>query len=144
MNTDYNNYFNKYLKYKNKYLNTKNQTGGDTGCERKTEPAFNNEYYNNFKKGLYFEKVSNIPLFSSKDKFDSGTGWPSFRKPINPTIIKFSIEPDGRIEVHTDTCHLGHLFLHETEKEPIRYCMNSKALIFIPYENLTPEQKILC
>jgi peptide methionine sulfoxide reductase msrA/msrB len=105
-----------------------------------TEPPFKNEYFNKKDKGIYVDAVSGLPLFSSNDKFESYSGWPSFRKPIFTEHIKFQMEKDGRIEVLSiDNCHLGHLFLHEIKEEPIRYCLNSKALQFISFDDLEKE-----
>ena len=107
-----------------------------------TEPAFNNEYWDNHKPGLYVDIVSGEPLFSSLDKFDSGTGWPSFTKPVAGTDIvekkdaSFGIE---RTEVRSKLAdsHLGHLFDDgPADKGGLRYCINSTALKFIPLEEM--------
>jgi methionine-R-sulfoxide reductase len=109
-----------------------------------TEPPFQNEYWDNKQAGIYVDVVSGEPLFSSLDKFDSGTGWPSFTKPLDPSRVVE--KPDHsllmrRIEVRSKTSdsHLGHVFDDGPGPAGQRYCMNSAALRFIPVERLEQE-----
>lgn len=103
-----------------------------------TEPAFDNEYWDEKRPGIYVDYNTGKPLFSSLDKFDSGTGWPSFTKPLKDASIKERPDlSEGmlRTEIHTDESHLGHVFPDGPNNSP-RYCVNSASLKFIPYEEL--------
>ncbi len=113
--------------------------------EDATEPPFRNEYWDNHADGIYVDIVSGEPLFSSLDKFESGSGWPSFTKPIEPSVVSTKTDKSlwmTRTEVRSASAdsHLGHLFDDgPRDKGGLRYCMNSAAMRFVPVEKLEEE-----
>lgn len=110
-----------------------------------TEPPFRNEYYDNFREGIYVDVTTGEPLFVSIDKFESGCGWPSFSKPISPELIKEINDLSHgmiRTEVRSKLgdAHLGHVFSDgPKELGGLRYCINSASLKFIPKEKMEEE-----
>lgn len=109
-----------------------------------TEPPFRNAYFDQHAPGIYVDVVSGEPLFSSKDKFDSGTGWPSFTAPLEPQNVKEKADHEfgmTRTEVRSTQAdsHLGHVFDDGPGPTGLRYCMNSASMRFVPAERLTVE-----
>lgn len=113
--------------------------------DKATEPAFGNEYYDNFREGIYADVTTGEPLFVSADKFESGCGWPSFSKPIYDSALEEVFDRSCgmmRTEVRSKTgdAHLGHVFADgPMEMGGLRYCINSAALRFIPKEDMEKE-----
>jgi methionine-R-sulfoxide reductase len=106
-----------------------------------TEPPFQNAYWDEHRDGIYVDVVSGVPLFSSTDKFDSGTGWPSFTHPIDPTVVATQVDhslgvPRDEIRGASSNAHLGHVFPDGPGPRGTRFCMNSAALRFIPREEM--------
>ncbi|WP_278925624.1 peptide-methionine (R)-S-oxide reductase MsrB [Staphylococcus auricularis] len=122
--------------------NELNEMGYLVTQENGTEPPFRNEYWNHFDKGIYVDKISGKPLFTSEDKFESDCGWPSFSKPIDDeSLVELVDKTHGmvRTEVRSEDAnsHLGHVFNDgPKDRGGLRYCINSAAIQFIPYDKL--------
>ncbi len=111
--------------------------------EKRTERAGTGTYDGVFRDGIYYSAASGQPLFRSKDKYESGTGWPSYTRPISPDAVYYRVDTSSwstRIEIidSLSGSHLGHVFQDGPDPTGLRYCMNSAALIFVPYSDDPP------
>jgi len=106
--------------------------------ENGTETAFKNKLWDNFRPGIYIDIITREPLFSSADKFDSGTGRPCFTKPISPDVLTEQMDNSNRMEVRAkrSNAHLGHVFQDDSTPTKKRYAINSIAMYFIPVEEM--------
>jgi peptide methionine sulfoxide reductase msrA/msrB len=106
--------------------------------ENGTETAFKNKLWDNFRPGVYVDVITRQPLFSSADKFDSGTGRPCFNKPVSPELLTEQMDNTNRVEIRAkmSNAHLGHVFQDSTTPTGKRYAVNSIALYFIPAEEM--------
>lgn len=109
-----------------------------------TEPPYRNQYWDNHRDGIYVDVISGEPLFSSRDKYDSGTGWPSFTQPLEPGNISTNTDfklilPRTEVRSRNAGSHLGHVFEDGPAPTGLRYCLNSAALRFVPVEDLEKE-----
>lgn len=112
--------------------------------ENGTERPFDNEYWNNYKEGIYVDIISGEPLFSSKDKFESGCGWPSFSKPLiqgnineKQDLSHFMVRTEVRSK--SSDSHLGHVFNDGPPPTGLRYCINSAAIRFVPKDDMAKD-----
>jgi methionine-R-sulfoxide reductase len=116
----------------------------DVTQHESTEPPFRNAFWDNHRPGLYVDVVSGEPLFSSLDKFDSGTGWPSFTRPVEAANVTMKTDyklllPRTEVRSKLGGSHLGHVFRDGPPPTGLRYCINSAALRFVPVERLAEE-----
>jgi methionine-R-sulfoxide reductase len=106
--------------------------------ENGTETAFKNKLWDNYRTGIYVDVITRQPLFSSADKFDSGTGRPCFNKPVSPELLTEQMDNTNRVEIRAkmSNAHLGHVFQDSTTPTGKRYAVNSIAMYFIPAEDM--------